>query len=80
MAKTGLNRLSPNEPLVREYTISDTRDVKNGLTICKYIKGRNSGTKEDPKWVDEVFEEWVENPSQIDLKWMKIRVTKELAV
>jgi len=80
MAKTVQNRLSPTQSLVREYTISDTRDVSNGLTICKYIKWRNSWTKESPKWVDEVLEEWVENPSKMDLIWMKIRVIKELAV
>lgn len=79
MAKAARVRLGVDTPLIREFPISavqnfDDRETGKNVSVCKYLKPYNEGTKDEPKWVDRVYKEWVENPQKINLLGAKIRV------
>lgn len=83
MAKTTRTRLSPDTPIIKEYQIFEANDYldkesQQNISVAKFVKPYNEGTRESPKWVDRVYKEFVQNDTKIDLKWMKIRVTTEI--
>lgn len=82
------SRLAIDAPEVREYTISSIDHMTGsmeGVSKLKYIKKvptgetrRGQDGKEYKVFEDRVFEQWIDNPGQVNYTGFKLKFTTEI--